>query len=178
MEDQTIKREVLHQGKIFSLLRDEIKLPNGKTAIREYISREGAAAIVAADDQGKIFFVRQYRHPVKQSALELPAGTLEKGEDPKECAMRELEEEIGWKAQDLELLTSMYTSIGVSSEVLDLYLAKGLTKGTQNLDPDEFIEIEKYTLDEALEMIKKGEIKDAKTIVGVYMYKERLSIGL
>ena len=92
--------------------------------------------------------------------------------------MRELEEEIGWKAQDLELLTSMYTSIGVSSEVLDLYLAKGLTKGTQNLDPDEFIEIEKYTLDEALEMIKKGEIKDAKTIVGVYMYKERLSIGL
>ena len=151
MSYETLKSNLMYKGKIFDIYQDEITLPNNETAIREYVRRGDAAAVVAADEEGKLFFVRQYRHPIKALSLEIPAGVLEKGEDPAVAALRELEEEIGYKSlEPLVLLSSVVASIGICDEKVHIYLVKSLVPGKQNFDADEFIEVEKYTLDEAI----------------------------
>lgn len=158
------------KGHICSVKVDEITLPNGKIAKREIVVRGNAAAIVPIDNDGKIILVRQYRHAVGKEVLEIPAGMLEKDEDPKICAIRELEEETAYKASKITPVCAMHTSIGFSTEILYLYIAEELSEGTLNLDPEEFIVVEKYTLDEALNLIKNGEITDSKTIAGIFAY--------
>lgn len=171
----TIKREEVYKGKIIDLVKDTITLPNGQEAARELVLHNGAAAIVPVDGEGKILFVRQYRHPAQEEVLEIPAGTLEKGEDPLECAQRELEEETGYIGRMFTHLTSMYTAIGFCTEVIHIYLAEELTESTQNLDEDEFVVVERYTLEEAVKMIFDGTLKDSKTISGILAAKEILA---
>ncbi|WP_058485415.1 NUDIX domain-containing protein [Defluviitalea phaphyphila] len=172
MNFKTIKQEEIYKGKIISLVKDTIELPDGRTTTRDVVLHNGAAAIVPVDNQGNILFVRQYRHPAKEELIEIPAGTLEKGEDPLECAKRELEEETGYKASKFSYICSMYTAVGFCTEIIHIYLAKDLVKTNQNLDEDEFITIEKYSLKEAIDMIFHGIIKDSKTIAGIFATKE------
>ncbi|NLK21724.1 MAG: NUDIX hydrolase [Epulopiscium sp.] len=166
-EHETINRKEIYKGKIISLVQDIISLPNGKTAKRDVVLHNGAAAIVPMDESGNILFVRQYRQPVGEEILEIPAGTLEEGEEPLECAKRELEEETGYKANEFTHICSMYTAVGFCTEIIHIYLGTDLIMGKQNLDEDEFVNVEKYPFNEAMKMIFDGRIKDSKTISGI-----------
>lgn len=150
-------------------------MPNGKETQREIVIRGGASVIVPIDEDDNIVFVKQYRHPAKEEVLELPAGMFEKGEDPLICAERELEEETSYKSGKTTFILKMYPSIGMCTEILYIYLAENLSQGQFNLDEDEFVTVEKYSLDEAVNKIFSGEIIDSKTIVGIFAYKEMLS---
>ncbi len=169
-ENSTISSKKVYECKIFDIYEDEIILPNGETAKRNILSHNGAAAILPIDENGNIILVKQYRHSVKDSCLEIPAGKLEKGEDPLECGIRELEEEIGYISEDFSFMFKTYIAVGYSSEVIHIYLAKGLKKTKQNLDEDEFLDVLTYTLEETLEMIQDGRILDSKTIASILFY--------
>lgn len=167
----------VYDGKILKVFKDEILMPNGNTAVRETVEKHNASAIVPIDKDGNIIFVRQYRHAAKDMILEIPAGTFEDHEDPYECALRELEEEIGYKAGGLTYVNWTYASVGMCNERIYLYIAKDLQRGTQNLDDDEFIEIERYSLEDALNMVFDGTIRDSKTVMGILAYKELVAKG-
>lgn len=172
---ELIESNLVYDGKIMEVYSDKVKMPNGQVASREYVVRGGgASAIVPIDEQGNIIFVKQYRHPIRNFTIEIPAGMLEKEEDPYECAVRELEEEIGFKSDDVKLITKMYSAVGICSEIIYIYLAKNLQPGHQHFDPDEFIEVEKHSVEEAVKMIFHGEITDSKTMVGVLAYQAML----
>lgn len=176
MSYEVLKSDLLAKGNIMDFYRDTLMMPNGKEATREYVVRGGgASAIVPVDDDGKLIFVRQYRHPVKAYTLEIPAGMLEKEEDPKICAVRELEEEIGKKCNDIKFLTMMHSAVGICTEEIFIYLAENLLAGQQNFDVDEFIELESYSLEEAIGLIFEGKITDSKTMVGIFAYQEILN---
>lgn len=167
LKEEIISSQVLHKGKIVNLRIDSVKLPNGKTAAREVVEHKGAVAVVPITASGEVLMVRQYRHPAGEILLEIPAGKLDANEPPDECAKRELLEETGVVAGSIEKLFSFYTSPGFSNEVLHLYAAEDLSYQGQHLDDDEFVEVQKVPLAEALEMIKNGKINDAKTIIGI-----------
>lgn len=172
MDYDIIKSEEIYSGKMIKVCKDEIAIPGGSTAIREVVVKNNASAVVPIDEEGNIIFVRQYRHPAKDMVLEIPAGTFEEGEDPHECAIRELEEEIGYKADGLTYVNWSYVSVGICTERIYLYIAEKLKKGVQHLDDDEFIEVERYSLEDSLNMIFDGTIKDSKTMLGIFAYKE------
>ena len=172
MAYEVISSEKVFKGKVFDIERDVITLPDGRTTSRETVRHNGACAMIAVDNDGKILFVRQYRHSAGAMTLEIPAGTLEKGEDPYDCAMRELEEETGYKTDKMQYLVKFYSSIGFCSEILYIYLADDLKPGNAEPDDDEFIELERYTVEETIKMIFDGEIYDSKTIAAVFAYKE------
>ncbi|NRD80648.1 NUDIX hydrolase [Bacillus sp. BRMEA1] len=169
LEEKTIQSEEIFSGKIISLHLQEVELPNGKTSKREIIKHPGAVAILAVTEENKIVMVEQYRKALERTIVEIPAGKLEKEEKPELCAIRELEEETGYECSSLELLTSFYTSPGFADEIVHVYMAKGLKKkeNAATLDEDEFVNVEKITLDKALQYIKEQKIYDAKTIYAV-----------
>lgn len=154
---------------------DEVKLRNGVDARREVVEHRGATAIVPLFEDGRIILVRQYRYPVTTELLEIPAGTLEADEDPEACAKRELEEETGYRCQEIKKLGAMFVAPGYSTEKIHLYLARGLIKTQANTDEDELINVEVIPLSAALEMVGSGKIEDAKTIVGLHMIGGNLS---
>ena len=170
-EYKTLNRELIYTGKIFSLVQDTISMPDGRTAKWDMVQHNGAVCVLPVDSDGNIIFVRQFRQAAEGVVLELPAGRLEPGEDPILAAHRELEEETAFKAGDMRLMVSMYMAVGYSNELIHMYAAKDLYPGKLNLDEDEFIDVEKYSLDEAVKMIFSGEIIDSKTIAGILMYK-------
>lgn len=173
MKDYSVvNSEIKFKGKIFDVIRDEITLPDGKTALRDVVKNRGAAAILAVEENGKILFVRQYRHPAGENMLEIPAGLIEPGEEPLTCAKRELEEETSFKAGKITFILKLFSSPGFSNEQLYIYLAEDLQKGRLNLDSDEFIDIEYYSFDDAVAMIFNGEITDAKTIAAIFACRE------
>jgi ADP-ribose pyrophosphatase len=163
--------ELLFQGRRFRVVRIRQVTPDGAEHIRDVVRHPGAVAIVPRLDDGRICLLRQFRAAVDQTLLELPAGTLEPGEDPAETARRELAEETGYRAGRLEHLASFYTSPGVLDEHMHLYLATGLTAGPMDLDPGEQIEPLLCTAEQAHEMIRRGEIRDGKTLVGLMYYR-------
>ncbi len=171
---KTLKRENIYKGRIIDVKRDSVLLPNGKETIREVVLHSAACGMVAIDDEGMIILVRQYRYPASKEMLELPAGLVEPGEPPEKCALRELEEETSYKAENISHLTSFYTSAGFSDEVLHIYLCTGLKKGRMKLDEDEILSAERFTPEEVCDMIFSGEITDSKTIIGILMYRELL----
>lgn len=174
MSYEVLETNETYRGKILRVTIDKIEMPDGKPAYRETVLRDkNAAAVLPIMNDGKLLFVRQYRHAFGESLLEIPAGVLDDCEVPELCIRRELEEETGQKAGRLEFLCEMYPSVGFCSETISLYFAYELMQGQQKLDPDEFIELESYTLDEALEMISTGEIKDGKTIAALFAYKSK-----
>lgn len=162
--------ELVYEGRAVSLKRELVELPSGKRFYRETVIHRGASAIVPVTSEGRIVLVRQYRHPVGEYIIEVPAGTLKPGEDPESCARRELEEETGYVADELIHLITIYPSPGYSSERLYIYLAMGLRRGTQSLEMDEDLSTLELDLEEALEAIRRGEIRDAKTIAALLYY--------
>ncbi|HJV17742.1 MAG TPA: NUDIX hydrolase [Bacillales bacterium] len=169
LEEKTIRSEKIFSGNVISLFLEDVELPNGKTSKREIVKHPGAVAILAITDENKIVMVEQYRKALERTIVEIPAGKLEKGEEPAACARRELEEETGYGCGSLEWLTSFYTSPGFSDEIVHIYMAKGLEKieNSASLDEDEFVNVEEMTLEEALQSIKEQKIYDAKTIFAV-----------
>ena len=171
MIGKVISSEEIYRGRAVSLKREEVLLSSGKKIYRECVIHRGASAIIPVKDDGKIILVKQYRHPVKEVLLEVPAGTLKPGEDPLECAARELEEETGYRAGKLTHLLTIYPSPGYSSEKLYIYLAEGLEKSSQNLEIDEDISVVEMSLEEALEAIREKKIVDGKTIAALLYYR-------
>lgn len=154
-------------GRIIDVVVDQVEMENGGLAVREVVEHPGGAVVLAVDDDGKIIFVRQPRYPVNLKLLELPAGKRDQGEAPEITARRELEEETGLQATRMIHLVSFYTSPGICNEELHLYLADGVKIGKINLEHDEMITLERYSLEEALHMVRTAAIKDAKTILGI-----------
>lgn len=167
MSEIIIDSETVFTGKIITVRKDQVRLPDNRQGIREVVKCADAVAIVALTDADEVLMVRQYRHPTGRELLEIPAGKIEGGEDPLGCAQRELEEETGYRAGDWRQICSFYTSPGFCTEQLHLLLASDLSKYTQKLDQDEFIEVEKIPILVAVQMVAGGEILDAKTIIGL-----------
>lgn len=176
LEEKTISSETLFEGRVIRLQIDQVKLPNGATSTREIVKHPGAVSVMAVTEENKLVLVRQFRKPLEKTILEIPAGKLEPGENPRVCAFRELEEETGYRAKEMEHVISFYTSPGFADEYLHLYIAKGLSKGKAQLDQDEFVELVELTLEECQQRIATGEICDAKTVTAVYLWQvQRLS---
>ncbi len=169
---KTIKREDIYDGKIFKLVRDTIELPNGKKTCADLVIHNGASAILPITSDGRIILARQFRYAAGEEVLEIPAGRLEKDEDPLECAKRELEEETGFKSNDITFMFKMYSAIGFCTEMLYVYYANNLEEGQTNFDENEFIDVEYYSVDEAVDMIFNNVIKDSKTISAILAYRE------
>lgn len=164
---ELLKRKTIFEGKVVRLYLDLVKLPNGREAEREVVLHWGAVGMVPIDDQGRVVLVRQYRHAPGEELLEIPAGKLAEGEDPLDCAARELKEEIGCEANMWVKLASFYTSPGFSDEELHLFLAEGLVEGDAEPEEEEFLEVLRMPLDRALALVAEGGIRDSKTIAGL-----------
>lgn len=169
LREETIESREVYSGRILNLRLDVVRLPNGKTSTREIVVHRGAVTAVPVLPDGKIAMVRQFRQAAGETLLEIPAGTLEPDEEHEDCARRELCEEIGYKPGKLTLLFASYLAPGYSSELLYTYLAEDLVKEQAESDADEFLEIVTMPLDDAVEMIVRKQIKDAKSICGILM---------
>ncbi|WP_027340028.1 NUDIX hydrolase [Halonatronum saccharophilum] len=174
LREKTIKSTKVYEGEIVNLRIEEVELPDRSLANREIIDHSGAVAIIPYNN-GKVIMVEQFRKATDSILLEIPAGRLEGGEKPKDCALRELEEETGYKAESLNFINDFYTTPGFTNEVIYLYLATDLEKYEQNTDPGEFINIKEYSLEEIKVMLREGKIKDAKTIIGIQCLLNELS---
>ncbi|MES0350492.1 MAG: NUDIX hydrolase [Desulfobacteria bacterium] len=159
----------LYNGKIFNVALEKVTLPNGVIKDREVVRHPGAAAMVPLLDDGNVVLVNQHRHAVNDYLWEIPAGTLEPHEEPLACARRELIEETGYEAKDFDKLTEILPAPGYTDEHIHIFLATGLTLAEQRLEDDEVLTVQPTPFDKAIEMIKTGEIQDAKTIVGLLL---------
>jgi len=168
--ERVVSSKTLYRGKLLDLRLDEVILSSGRRAEREIVVHPGASAILPIIEPGKILMVRQYRHPVGEVLLEIPAGTLKPGEDPMACAARELEEETGYRAGKLAHLITVYPTPGYSSEILHIYLARDLRRGVQAPEMDENISIVEMSINQVLDGIRDGKIRDSKTIVATLYY--------
>ena len=148
--------------------RDQVRLPDGETAVREYLTHPGAVAILAILDDGRILLERQYRYPIAKACIEIPAGKLEVGEDALLCAKRELEEETGYSAKKWSYIRRIHPVISYSTEFIDIYLAEGLSPGNSHLDAEEFLDVFAAPLEQLIEWVEQGEISDVKTTIAVY----------
>lgn len=162
------RREPLHRGRVFEMVRENVTLENGVTIDMDIIRHPGASAMVPLTDDGKVVLIRQYRHAVGGYIWEIPAGTLDPDESPLACARRELAEETGYTAESMEALGQITPVPGYSDERIHLFLAKGLRPSGQNLDADEVMDVHEVAIDEVFAMIDRGEIEDCKTICGLY----------
>ena len=169
MDERTLKSERIYEGKILNLRVDTVELPDKKYSKREIVEHAGAAAVVPLTKDGRVVLVKQFRKPVEAELYEIPAGRLETKEQPEACAARELGEETGYTTDALEKLIVYYTSPGFSNEAIHIYAARDLVEGKADPDEDEYLEVFHFTMEEALTMIREGEIKDSKTIVGLLL---------
>ena len=165
--EKTLSSNLLHRGRHFDFLQDEVELPNGSKTKRDVVRHPGAVAIVPILSDGRVVLVRQYRYAAGKELLEIPAGTLEEGEPPLECATRELREETGYEAEELEPLLSCLMAPGYSDEVIHFFAARGLKEVGADTEPDEDISVVPLDLAEVRRLIKENVIEDAKTIVGI-----------
>ena len=174
-KETTLNRKNIFNGKIIKLDVHEVLLENEKTAERELITHQGGVGVIPITEANEIVLVKQFRKPFEEETLEIPAGKKDKNEEPQSCAERELKEETGITAKKITLLAEMYPSPGYTDERVHIYKAEGLNYGDMSTDEDEFIEVLKYPMEEAVGMIKSGQIKDAKTIIAIMMAEnERL----
>lgn len=172
--EKKLRSERIFTGKLLHVNRDVVELPNGKEASREWIEHPGASAVIPVLPDGKIVMVRQFRYPIGQITLEIPAGKLDAPEeDPLFCAQRELKEETGYTASGWEKLGSIATTVGFSNEYIHLYAARELVAGKQSPDEDEFINTVTLSLTEAVRMVASGEIYDAKSVTAILLLKNK-----
>ncbi len=169
--ERPLRRVVSSRGPVVEVTEDIVSLPNGATSVREVVHHPGGVCVAAVDDRGNVAVVRQYRYPFGRVLLELPAGKLEKGEDPFDAVKRELSEETGLEADKWSELGYIYVSPGISTETLYLYLATGLHQGQAHPDPNEFLDVEMMPLAELHRMALAGDIHDAKTVIGALKAK-------
>lgn len=173
-EFKRLSRDLVKKGAILEYYQDTIQVPNGNIVKWDFIKHNGAAAVVPVDDEGRLIMVRQYRNALERYTLEIPAGGLNSSEEPtREAAARELAEETGYSAQKLELLLTIRTTVAFCNEKIDIYVATGLTPGSQHLDEDEYVDVKAYEVKELLDKIWKGEIQDSKTVAAILAYREK-----
>jgi len=163
----TEERRQIYRGRVVTLNLETVTLPNGATIELEVVRHQGAAAAVPLTDDGNVLLIRQYRHAAGGYIYEIPAGKIDPGEDPLACAAREVEEEIGRRASSIVPMLSFYTTPGFTDEVIYLFLATGLTPGTQSLEHDEVLDVVEMPLEQAMRHIADGTIRDAKTVIGL-----------
>ena len=167
-EEKQISSEQFFEGRVLRMFKDVIELPNGRTSTREYARHMGAVGIVPITPDNQVICVKQYRYPIASVVLEIPAGKLDyKGEIPEEAAKRELREETGATSGKLTYIGRYFSAPAIIDECVHLYLAEDLEFGETDLDEDEFVEVVKYPLDELVDMVMSGEIKDSKTQIAV-----------
>ena len=172
--EKKIDSEEKYRGVIVNVCLDHAELCDGSIVKREVVEHPGGATILPIDDEGYCYCVRQFRYPFQKELLEAPAGKLEYGEDPYECAVRELSEETGFTADEIISLGEDYSSPGFSTETLHIYLARGLHRGKSHLDEGEFLSVEKHHIDELVQLVMDGKIADGKTIIAVLKAKRLL----
>jgi ADP-ribose pyrophosphatase len=176
LRETRIDGELAYDGGFIKVSRDRVRLPDGKETSREFIRHPGAVVILALFDDGRVLLERQYRYPNDRVFIEFPAGKIDPGEDSLTTAKRELEEETGYTATDWQFVCTIHNAIAYSDEHLDLFLARGLTAGDAKLDEGEFLETFFATVPEMLEMVRRGEISDVKTIIGTF-WLEKIAAG-
>lgn len=174
-EEKTISSELKFDGKVVKLYVDEAELDNGQRAYRELIKHPGGVCVLPLDEDGNVYMVKQFRYPFGRALYELPAGKLEYGEDHRACGIRELKEETGATADELEYLGCIYPTVAYDTEIIHMYLARGLHFGSQQLDEGEFLDVIKLPFDKVFEMAMNGELPDAKTQTAVL--KTKLILG-
>ena len=157
----------IYDGKILNVSRDTVRLENGETAYREVIHHSGGVCVLPLDENGDVLFVKQFRYPFADVLLEIPAGKRELGEDPLECGIRELSEEVGATADEIIPLGKLYPTVAYDTEIIYMYLARGLHFGEQHLDEDEFVDVIRIPFDEAYKMVMRDEIPDSKTQLAI-----------
>lgn len=164
MSEITLNEKNIFDGRIIRVHVDDVELPDGNKSIREVVEHSGGVCVAAVTEDDKLFFVKQFRYPFKRELLELPAGKLEKGEDPLEAGIRELSEECGVTADKVISMGTIYPTVAYCSEIIYLFAATGLHNVPQHLDEGEFLSVEKISIEKAKDMVMKGEISDAKTV--------------
>ena len=174
--NKTIKENVIYEGRICRFTHNEVEFEDGSTGYRDVLNLAGAVAILAFDDDDNTFLVDQYRHAVSDQLLELPAGMLENNEDPVEAALRELEEETGYKSDNVEFLCDTYTAAAFCSEIVRIFVATNLIKGKQHFDRDEEVMVEEWKPDDLKKAIYEGQLKDGKTVSGLMTYFAKFNI--
>ena len=168
---ERLERNLIAKGSIIDYYQDVMKIPNGNTAKWDFIKHNGAAAVIAVKPDGKILMVKQYRNALERETIEIPAGGYNGAvETMEEAAKRELREETGYLAGQMEFLISIRTTVAFCNERIDIYYASDLSMGEQELDDDEYLEVTSYTIEELMQMIYGGTIQDSKTICGLMCY--------
>lgn len=173
-EVRRIGRELVYEGAILNVYKDHMEFANGNTADWDYIHHDGAAAVVPVLDDGRILMVSQYRNALERYTLEIPAGKLDAPNEPGlECSRRELEEETGYKSDNLEWLITLRTTVAFCNEKIEVYVARDLVPTHQHLDEDEYVDVKAYTVEELKEMIFTGKIEDSKTVAAILAYESK-----
>jgi len=179
MTERTVASERIYDGKVVSLRLDTVEFADGRRARREVVEHSGVVAIVALDNDDRLILVRQFRSPVGASLLEVVAGGIDAGEEPEAAAQRELQEEIGYRAATMRRLAGFWVAPGYSTEFIHVYVASELSESRLDADDDEQLTAERYSLDEALALVQRGDICDAKSIVGILtLANERAGGGM
>jgi ADP-ribose pyrophosphatase len=173
--EHTLDHVEVLKGHFLHAFRDQVRLPNGDTATREYVIHPGAVMIIALLDDGRLVMERQYRYPVKQVMIEFPAGKLDAGEDRLACAQRELLEETGYRAKEWAHAGVLHPVISYSTEFIDIWFARGLRLGERRLDEGEFLDVFTASLEELLAWSREGKLTDAKTLTGLLWLQNHLS---
>ena len=175
LKEIQVDSEVAYEGHFLKVQRDTVRLPDGKQSTREYIRHPGAVVVLPLMDDGSVLLERQFRYPLREVFIEFPAGKIDPGEDPLECAKRELQEETGYTAAHWQFVCTIHNAIAYSDEHLDLYLAHGLTAGERRLDDGEFLETFTATMPDMLRWICEGRITDVKTVIGTFWLEKILA---
>jgi len=177
LREERLSGQDIYSGIFLDMKRDQVSLPDGNQAVREYLTHPGAVAIVAVLDDGRVLMERQYRYPIAKACLEIPAGKLDPKEDHLLCAQRELAEETGYTAKKWSFIRRIHPVISYSTEFIDIYLAEGLLSGKSHLDEEEFLDVFAAPLEQLLEWVEQGEITDVKTTIATY-WLDRYRRGL
>ena len=174
MKFELLKSEVVYEGRAFSVRLDHLLTPGGNTVKYDIVQHIGSISLVPVDENGQMYFVRQYRQAAQKELLELPAGTLEEGEPPEEAAKREIREEIGMAAKNIKEIGSFYLAPGYSTELMHVFLATSLTHDPLDPDADEYLSVEKMSVAKAFELAENGQIQDAKSLAALLLAKPYL----
>ena len=176
LQEKTLTSDTVYEGRIFTIVHDTAELENGDTAFRDVLLHPGGVCIIPVTENNEIFMVKQFRYPFREVTTEIPAGKLEVNESHYECGRRELLEETGFTCTEYIYLGEIYPTPAYNTEIIHVYLARGLSLREQSLDPDEFLDVEKIPLTEAISLVMEGKIKDEKTQIAILKAARLLSL--